>query len=87
MTDSLLISIISIIILFLFLYVTYRIAKKTPEFSVAQLALCFLFITFDIEILTTSVQFYLIWKLYFSWSIKHDLKEKIEENGDDKIDK
>jgi len=83
MTDSLLISIISVIILLLFLYVAYRIAKKTPEFSVAHLALCFLLVTFDIELLTISVQFYLIWKLYFNWSIKNDIKE----NGNDKIDK
>ena len=79
--------IVYVVILFIFLYATYTLAKKNTEFSVFNLAFCFLLVTFDSFLITMAVQFYIIWILYFNWANKEELKEKNKENGNDKIDK
>lgn len=73
-----------IFIIFSLLFITYLNAKKHPEITVENLAFCVIFFTFQFSLLTTAVQFYLLWKLYFQYILKI---EKEKENGNDKTDK
>lgn len=63
------------------LFITYLIAKKYPKLTIINIAFCIVFLTFQINIVTNTVQFYLIWKLYFNWVLKQ------KENGNDQTDK
>ena len=71
-----------VFIIFSLLYITYLIAKKFPKITLENLAFCLIFFTFNIQLLSIAVQFYLIWKLYFSWTLKQD-----DINGNDNINK
>lgn len=73
-----------IFLIFLLLFLTYLNGKKYPKITLENLAFCIILFTFQINILTTTIQFYLLWKLYFNFVVE---KEKEEENGNDKSNK
>lgn len=75
-----------IFIIFSLLFLTYLNAKKNPEITLENLAFCIIFFTFQFSLLTTTIQFYLLWKLYFQYVLKIE-KEKEKENGNNNTDK